>query len=138
MTVKKVILFSLIGLVVLALIFSLIFFFVSNRKAEGRDKKVEYMEFSLDPMYTNLKGSDNILKTSITIEYTNKKILETLNKSKIKITNSILELLRNKTSEELAGKEGLQEARKAVLNSVMEITQSKDISNIYFTEFIIQ
>ncbi|WP_432665047.1 flagellar basal body-associated FliL family protein [Wukongibacter baidiensis] len=138
MTVKKVILFSLIGLLVLALIFGAIFFFVLNKKSDDKAKKIDYYEFRLDAMYTNLKDSSNILKTSITIEYTNTKVLETLNKSKVKITNSVLELLRSKTAEELSGKEGLQNARKAVLDSVMEITQSKDISNIYFTEFIIQ
>ncbi|WP_432400553.1 flagellar basal body-associated FliL family protein [Wukongibacter sp. M2B1] len=138
MTVKKVILFSLIGLLVLALIFSAIFFFVLNSKSDGKNKKVEYYEFHLDAMYTNLKDSNNILKTSITIEYTDNKLLEKLNKSKVKITNSVLELLRSKDAKELSGKEGLQNARKAVLNSVMEITESKDISNIYFTEFIIQ
>mgnify|MGYP001415779230 CR=1 FL=1 len=138
MTLKRVILFSLIGLVVLGLIFALVFFFVFSNREADTEKEVEYLEFALDEMYTNIKGSNNILKIDITVEYTDAKFLEMLNKNKSKITNSVLELLRNKTLEELSGKDGQQNARKDVKNSVIEITKSNNITNVYFTQFIIQ
>jgi len=136
MTVKKVMLLSLIGLLVLALIFSLVFFLVLDNK--DKDKKVEHFEFKLAEMYTNVKDSDNILKINIAIEYTDNKLIETLNKNNSRITNSILELLRNKTLEELSGKEGQQNAREDIKNTIIEISGSNKISNVYFTEFIIQ
>ncbi len=138
MTLKKVILFSLIGLAVLGLIFALVFFFVlNNREAEG-ESEIEYFEFVLDEMYTNIKGSNNILKINITFEYTDEELVSILNKNKSKIKNSTLELLRNKTLEELSGKDGQQNARKDIKSAVIEITESNNISNVYFTEFIIQ
>lgn len=138
MTVKKVILLSLVGLLVLALIFTLVFFFVLNKKGEDKNQKVEHFEFKLDEMYTNIKDSNNILKINITVEYTDSKLVEALNKNNSKITNSILELLRNKTLEELSGREGQQNARKDIQDAIIEITKSNKISNVYFTEFIIQ
>ncbi len=136
MTVKKVVLLSLVGLLVLVLIFSLVFLLISNNR-DGREK-VEYYEFKLEEMYTNIKESDSILKINITVEYTDSELIETLNKSKAKISNDVLELLRSKTLEELSGKEGQQSTRKDVQQKIIEIAESSDVSNIYFTEFIIQ
>lgn len=137
MSLKKVLLLSLIGLIVLAIIFGLVFFFVLNKK-DSVNKKVEYYEFKLDEMYTNIKENNSILKINIIIEYTDTKLAETLNKRKARIANDILELLRSKTLEELSGQDGQQNARKDIQNKVIEITNSKNISNIFFTEFIIQ
>ncbi len=136
MTVKKVVLLSLVGLLVLALIFSLVFLLISRNN--GGREKVEYYEFKLEEMYTNIKESDSILKINITVEYTDSELIETLNKSKAKISNDVLELLRSKTLEELSGKEGQQSTRKDVQQKIIEIAESSDVSNIYFTEFIIQ
>ncbi|MCG8539810.1 MAG: flagellar basal body-associated FliL family protein [Clostridia bacterium] len=136
MTVKKVVLLSLVGLLVLVLIFSLVFLLISRNN--GGREKVEYYEFKLEEMYTNIKESDSILKINITVEYTDSELIETLNKSKAKISNDVLELLRSKTLEELSGKEGQQSTRKDVQQKIIEIAESSDVSNIYFTEFIIQ
>lgn len=138
MSLKKVLVLSLIGLIVLALIFTLVFFLVINKKGESKEQKVEYFEFKLDEMYTNIKESNNILKINITIEYTDSKLAETLTKSKSRISNDVLEILRNKTLEDLSGQEGQQDARKDIQNKVVEIVKSNTISNVYFTEFIIQ
>lgn len=138
MSLKKVLILSLIGLVVLALIFSVVFFLVLNKKDDAKNKKVEYFEFKLDEMYTNIRESKNILKINITIEYTDEKMVETLNKSKSRISNDVLEILRNKTLEELSGKDGQQKARKDIQSKIVEIVETNAISNVYFTEFIIQ
>lgn len=138
MSLKKVLLLSLIGLVVLALIFTLIFVFVLNKKGESKKEKVEYFQFELDEMYTNIKKSNNIMKINITVEYTDDKLAAVLNKQKARITNDILELLRNKTLEELSGKEGQRKARTDIKNKIVEIVESNNIANVYFTEFIVQ
>lgn len=138
MSLKKVLLLSLIGLVILALIFTLIFIFVLNKKGESKKEKVEYFQFELDEMYTNIKKSNNIMKINITVEYTDDKLAAVLNKQKARITNDILELLRNKTLEELSGKEGQRKARTDIKNKIVEVVESNNISNVYFTEFIVQ
>lgn len=138
MSLKKVLLLSLIGLVVLALIFTLIFVFVLNKKGESKKEKVEYFQFELDEMYTNIKKSNNIMKINITVEYTDDRLAAVLNKQKARITNDILELLRNKTLEELSGKEGQRKARTDIKDKIVEIVESNNISNVYFTEFIVQ
>ncbi|SHJ91583.1 flagellar basal body-associated FliL family protein [Paramaledivibacter caminithermalis] len=138
MSLKKVLILSLIGFLVLALIFTLVFFLVLNKKEASKEQKVEYYKFKLDEMYTNIKESNNILKINITIEYTDSKLAEVLTKNKERITNDILELLRDKTIKDMSGEEGQQKARKDIQNKIVNIVESNAISNVYFTEFIIQ
>ncbi len=141
MTIKKVLIYSLIGFIVFALIIGGIIFFVMNGKSKesnSGDKPKEVFEYSLEELYTNIKDSNSILKTSISIEYTDKKLLEVFDKNKSKITNDILEFFRSKTLEELSGKDGQQSARNSILVIVKKTINSDAVSNIYFTEFIIQ
>lgn len=137
MTTKKVLILSLVGFLVVTLIMAGIFFFLINKK-QNTAKKIEYFEYSLGELYTNIKDSNRILKIDITIEYTNNKLKETLERKNAKIKNSILELLRNKTYEDLSGQSGQQKARHDILEIVKKDTNSEEISNIYFVEFIIQ
>jgi flagellar FliL protein len=138
MTVKKVLILSLIGLIIATLIITGIIFFVLNSDGKNKNKKLTYYEYNLEEIYTNIKSSKSILKANITIEYTDDKLKAVLDNNKAKITNDILELLRNKTLKDLSGQEGQQKTRNDILNKVRGILNTKDISNIYFTEFIIQ
>ncbi|SKC74369.1 flagellar basal body-associated FliL family protein [Maledivibacter halophilus] len=138
MSLKKVLLLSFIGLVVIALIFTLTFFFVLNSKGDSKKDKVEHFQFELDEIYTNIKKSNNIMKVNMTIEYTDRNLTEVLEEQKARIRNDILELLRNKTLEELSGKEGQQKARTDIKDKIVEIVESNNILNVYFTEFIVQ
>lgn len=138
MTLKKVLILSLIGLLAVAIIISLIFFFASNNEAENKESEKEYFIYKIDELYTNIKDSRNILKVNITVEYNNENLLEVLDKNNAKITNNILELLRNKTIDDLSGKTGQQTTRNDILSMIKGIVNSEEVSNIYFTEFIIQ
>lgn len=138
MTVKKVLLFSLIGLVIAAIVIGGIMFFVLRSKDNKANKKIEYYQYTLSELYTNIKDSNRILKANITIEYTDENLQDILDKNKAKITNDILEYFRGKTFEELSGQNGQQNSRDGILSKVKEITTGDDISNVYFTEFIIQ
>ncbi len=112
MTVKKVLILSLIGLIIATLIITGIIFFVLNSDGKNKDKKLTYYEYNLEEIYTNIKSSKSILKANITIEYTDDKLKAVLDNNKAKITNDILELLRNKTLKDLSGQEGQQKRTK--------------------------
>ncbi len=138
MTLKKIIFLSLIGLLAVTLLISGIFFFVINKDPNNDESVKEYHIYKINELYTNIKDSKNILKVNITIEYNNKELYGILEKNKDKITNDILELLRSKTFEDFSGKTGQQTARNNILSLIKEIINSEEVSNVYFTEFIIQ
>ncbi len=138
MTVKKVFLFSIIGLIVTAVVFTGVFYFATNRSNEETIKEIETFTYSFGELYSNLKDSKKILKINIVLETTDEKLLEKVESEKFKINNNILELLRSKTESDLAGDVGQQNLRKEVLNLTKSILPSDKVNDVYFIEFIIQ
>lgn len=140
MTVKKVIIYSVIGFVLTAMIFTGVFYFATNKGDKETDKEVamETFTYSFGELYSNLKDSKRILKISIVLETYDEKLIETLDTEKFKINNNILELLRSKTEEDLAGDVGQKNLRKEVLESIKSVLPPDKVSDVYFVEFIIQ
>lgn len=136
MTSKKVIILSVVGLLVLALVIGAVVFFVMSNK--DKQVEVDYLHYDIGEMYTNIKDADSILKVYITIEYTDENLTQDLKAKHSKITNGILELLRSRTIEELNGAKGQQNTRVDIRSLVRETLKSEKISDIFFVEFIIQ
>lgn len=78
------------------------------------------------------------MKVNITVETKDEKIHQALDKNKSKIINNILELIRSKTEEDLAGNAGQQLLQKEILEIIQSIVPTEKITNVYFIEFIIQ
>ena len=138
MTVKKVLIFSIIGLIITAIIFAGVFYFVASDKPDKEVEEVKTFTYTIGGLYSNLKDSKKILKINIVLETTDEKIHEKIDAEKSKINNNILELLRSKTEAELVGDTGQQSLRKEVLELTKAVFPSDKINNVYFIEFIIQ
>lgn len=138
MTIKKVFLFSIIGFIIIALIAGGIFYFTVYRKSEPVAEEVITFTYSLGELYSNLKGSNRILKINIVLEITDEKFIENLDSEKSKITNHILELLRSKNESQLSGDSGQQSLRNEILKLMNSLLPSEKISDVFFVEFIIQ
>ncbi len=137
MTIKKAILLSLLGLVLGAIVFGGVFFFTTFKKPASNNK-VEVYTYDMGELYANINKSRRILKANITVETTDKKIHQDLEEQKSKIINNILETTRSKTEEDLQGDKGQKLLQKEVLKIIQSSISSNKITNVYFTEFIIQ
>jgi len=138
MTIKKAIFFSLIGLLLGILVFGGIFFFTAFQKPASDKKEEKLYTYPIGELYANINESRRILKANITVETKNEKIHQELEKNKSKIINNVLELIRSKTEDELAGNTGQQQLRKEILEIIRSIVPKETITNVYFVEFIIQ
>ncbi|MBB6216484.1 flagellar FliL protein [Anaerosolibacter carboniphilus] len=138
MTVKKVMLFSIVGFLVTAIIFGGVFYFAVYKTPEKTVKEVKTFSYPIGELYSNVKDSRKILKANVVIETLDEKIQGKLEPNKSKITNSILEVLRSKDESSLAGEKGQQALRTEVLKAVKQIVDSDKITNVYFVEFIVQ
>ena len=54
------------------------------------------------------------------------------------IRNNINEIVRNKTEEELKGKDGQVNLQKEIKENLVDVFNDESIINIYFNEFVIQ
>ncbi|QXM06141.1 flagellar basal body-associated FliL family protein [Crassaminicella indica] len=138
MTTKKVILFSIIGFLITAVVVGTAFYMATNKKADTQPKELKTYTYSIGELYANVKDSRKILKVNMDIEMLNEKLSERLDNKRSKITNNILELLRSKDETQLSGDKGQQSLRQEILKSIKKVVPSDEILDVYFVEFIIQ
>ncbi|WP_129596945.1 flagellar basal body-associated FliL family protein [Anaerophilus nitritogenes] len=140
MTTKKIMLFSIVGFLLMAMVMGATFYFATQQRGEQQTavKPMKTYTYSIGEMYANVKDSRKILKVNIEVETINEKLKETFDEKRPKMTNSILELLRNKTEEELSGEKGQKALRQQVLKSIKQVIPSDEIMDVFFVEFIVQ
>lgn len=138
MSVKKVVLFSIIGFLVTAAVFGGAFYLATNRNSQEAVREMKTYNYSIGELYCNIKDSRKILKANINFEIIDERLSKNLEEKKPKIRNDILELIRSKEESTLAGDKGQQMLRNEILKSVKQIMDTEKITNVYFVEFIIQ
>lgn len=107
----------------------------SNNKEE---KPVETYSLTLEDIYCDIKDSKSIVKINITIETFSERSLEALQNKIYLIRNNINEIVRNKTVEELKGRDGQVSLQKEIKENLIEVFNDESIANIYFNQFVIQ
>lgn len=154
----KGLLFIIIGVVVLALGGGGAFFFLkSGGKAEGaagsRGKGGEQGEaasaevslgvLSLEPFIVNLADAegDRYIKCTMRLVLDSREAAETVKSDEISITkirDRMLTVLSTKTFAEVATAAGKESLRQEVQKQVDPVLSKGKISEVYFTEFIVQ
>jgi len=82
-------------------------------------------------------NAGRIIRLTVQLEVTDKKLSETLKEKNIVIADIIDSVLRSKTADELLKPEGKEKVRKEIKDRLNEIFENK-VYNVNFGEFIIQ
>lgn len=89
-------------------------------------------------LITNLKDDNRYIKINVEFEINDKKVEEELKEKNAVIRNAIIAILRNQTSNQVAGSEGQDKIRQLILSKVNAILQRGKVVNVYFDNFIVQ
>lgn len=138
MDFKKIILYSLIGFILSGVFFGSIIYFTVFRPQQETSNNVKTYEHSIGEFTTNLSNMRTYFKGEIIVETTNKKLLEVFTKKNAEIRDKVFSILNTKTPEDVLDPNGQQKLRKEIIQSISEIVGSDSITNIYFTDYIIQ
>lgn len=134
---KKTIIIIVVVLV-LAIFAGVVVGMVMWKKSSNAPKEIIKYSLTMDDMYCNIKDSKRIMKLKITIESTNIKTIENLTEKQFLIRDEVNKIVRNKTDEELQGKDGQVNLQEAIKVSLIELFEDEIITNVYFNDFIIQ
>lgn len=106
----------------------------------GEEKENQIgLTFPLETFVLNLSDKkQRFIRISMSLEYALKDHLEEIENRMPQIKDAILMLIPSKTSEELKMIDGKITLRKDLLEKLNAIFKEKIITNIYFTEFVIQ
>ncbi|SMB82396.1 flagellar FliL protein [Desulfonispora thiosulfatigenes DSM 11270] len=97
-------------------------------------------QYPMDSFTANLAdmGQTRYIRTSITLEYLDKKAAEELDIKKHRLNDIIITSLREKTVSDLDSPEKTQKLKNELLSKInSELTKGK-LTGLYFNEFIIQ
>ena len=134
---KKTIIIVVMVLV-FAILIGIVVGFLFWKKANSGEKEVVKYNLTVDEMYSNIKDSKRILKMKITIESIDPKSIEKLTEKNFLVRDEVNKIVRNKTDDELEGADGQTNLQKEIKSSLITLFEDKNITDVYFNEFIIQ
>ena len=138
---KKLAIFSIAVFVVSVLVFATtlyLVFFKAPASADRAPKKIDTYKYDLGDFSTNIGSSGRYFKGKIVIETTNKKTPKLIEQNVEPIRDHILSVLISQDVKTMMSENGIENIKKDISKKVAEIIGSDDISNVYFTDYIIQ
>lgn len=93
---------------------------------------------ALDTFIVNLQVKGSFLKTTIQLQFVEPEQPKTLDNDLPKIRDAIIRILSSKAAQDILSPEGKEKLREEVKEGINSAMGSEDVSQIYFTEFIVQ
>ncbi len=141
---RKILFLIPILLLLLAVAGGGVYFFLLNKpKKEGEEKispsQVGVM-VDLGVFTVNLadKGTDAYARVAITLELSNEKVKQEVDKRMPIIKDAIIDVVSSKTSDFVRTPEGREALRLELIRRLNIILVEGGVRNIYFTEFVVQ
>ena len=100
--------------------------------------EIDTYKYDLGDFSTNIGSSGRYFKGKIVIETTNKKTPKLIEQNVEPIRDHILSVLISQDIKTMMSENGIENIKKDISKKVAEIIGSDDISNVYFTDYIIQ
>ncbi|CBH21848.1 putative Flagellar basal body-associated protein FliL precursor [Acetoanaerobium sticklandii] len=138
---KKLATFSIAVFVVSVLVFATtlyLVFFRAPAPSDSSPKKIDTYKYDLGDFSTNIGSSGRYFKGKIVIETTNKKTPKLIEQNVEPIRDYILSVLISQDVKTMMSESGIENIKKDITKKVSEIIGTNDISNVYFTDYIIQ
>lgn len=136
MSFKKILLITLIVFILIVIISGTVFgIFIFK---DDKEKKSEDFYYNVGQVYSNLNDAKRILKLNLTVSTNDEKLIETFEKKSFLIKDELYKILRNKSIEDIEGKEGQIKLKQEIISNLNKIFKTDKITNIYFDELIVQ
>ena len=92
----------------------------------------------LETFIVNLQVKGSFLKTTLQLEFAEPELPPTIESDVPKVRDVVIRILSSKSSSEILAADGKEKLREEIRNGVNEVLGAEDITQVYFTEFIIQ
>ncbi len=96
--------------------------------------------YSLSTFVVNLadRGGSRFLRTTLDLELTDEAAVEEVKQRLPQIKNAVLMIIPSKTSKVIKTTEGKTAMREEIMEQLNSFLKDGSVTNIYFTEFVIQ
>lgn len=138
MKIKKIILYAVVGILLSAIFFGSIIYFVFFRNADDTSKPLKTYEYTIGDFTTNLGNVRSFFKGKLVVEVTDKKLLDKFPENNARIRDRVIEILISKKPEQIMDPTGQQNLRIELIGEISKLMETDQISNLYFIDYIIQ
>jgi flagellar FliL protein len=104
----------------------------------GEEATAPPFVFALEPFIVNLQIKGSFLKTTIQLQFTEPEQPPHLESDVPKIRDAVIRILTAKSAQEILSSEGKEALREELKEALNEALGGEDITQVFFTEFIIQ
>lgn len=143
--------FSLIIAVVLSVVLatSLSYFMMmkfgglTNGEQKGEPKQQEEVKklgatHSLNQFLVNLSESNSYVKLSISVEVSNKDVINEIKNRNPQIRDTVISILRSKKMEDISDNPSARKLREEIRKNINQNLAKGKVTNVFFTEFVVQ
>lgn len=109
------------------------------QEAEARDEHVtKALVIPLETFIVNLAGSKGrrIFKVDVELEVNEKKVVEEIEQRKAQIRDIIIIILSGRTYDQISGKDGKNQLRDEIKDTVNAFLTKGKITSVFFTNFL--
>ena len=92
----------------------------------------------LETFIVNLQVKGSFLKTTIQLEFAEPEIPKTAEADIPKIRDVVIRLMSAKSAADILNTEGKERLREELRDGINQVLGAEDVTQVYFTEFIIQ
>lgn len=131
---KKLAVFSVLIFVIALIIFGVTIYMVYYKEPP----KPRTYTFDLGEFSTNIGASGRYFKGNIIVETTGRKTPDIISKNIEAIRDYVLKLIISQNIKDMTTGEGIKNLSEKIKNQISEMTSTEDITNVYFTEYIVQ
>lgn len=110
----------------------------SGVSAAALPSEVKEMTYFMDDIFTNLSGSNRIVKVGFAFEMSTLKAKEDFEYLDFKVKAIINQTLADLTPEDITGSEGQEKLTSLLTDRITPILSEGEITNIWITELVFQ
>ena len=92
----------------------------------------------LETFIVNLQVKGSFLRTTVQLEFAEPELPASAENDMPKMKDAIIRILSSKSSSEVLMSDGKEKLRGEIRDAVNEVLGSEEVTQVYFTEFIIQ
>lgn len=116
-----------------------------NILPEGHSDEDEYDEgeeplgamYPLDSFVVNLSGG-GFIRTQIQLEFIEREIPKRFYVRLTPIRDALISMLAQRRKEDIVSKDGKNELKNEIKESVNDVLKKEEVKNVYFTQFVVQ
>lgn len=120
------------------------YFMLNQLGGNGQKSQAKETVNKLGPTYqvgeftVNLAGGRRFIRLNLTVEISNEDVIKELKKRKPQVRDTVISILRGKKEKDVNSNSGTRALRQEIRKKVNEFVSNGKVSNVFFTEFVVQ